>query len=93
VTSPNGGECLQKGSTQQITWTSSPEIDKISILANLKTSAGSFWVFEGTIPNTGSYSWTVPSTAKGGEYRLKIIGYHTGVGGVSDESDSNFTIY
>ncbi|WNG32540.1 endonuclease [Archangium violaceum] len=61
VTSPNGGESWAGGSTHAITWTASG-------VTNVKveyTLNGSTWttLTSSTSASTGSYTWTVPSSA------------------------------
>ncbi|QRN97120.1 lamin tail domain-containing protein [Archangium violaceum] len=61
VTSPNGGESWVVGSSHAITWTASG-------VTNVKveyTLNGSTWTVltSSTSASTGSYTWTVPSTA------------------------------
>jgi PKD repeat protein len=88
VTSPNGGESWQAGTTHNITWTSSEVTGTIQIQpylngvpqANINPSA----------PNTGSYSWSIPSDyPPGSTYK---IGLSAMGGTVSDFSDGDFSI-
>ncbi len=61
VTSPNGGESWNVGSSHPITWTSAS-------IANVKieysTDGGTSWntIIASTTASTGTYSWTVPNT-------------------------------
>lgn len=61
VTSPNGGETLYAGTTQNITWTST-NVNNVKI--EYTTNNGTSWssVVASTPANTGSYSWTIPNT-------------------------------
>ena len=88
VTSPNGGETWQAGTTHIITWTSSGVTGNIQIQpylggvaqTNLTTSA----------PNTGSYSWSIPAGyTPGTTYQIAISAMS---GSVSDFSNAYFTI-
>lgn len=86
VTSPNGSENWQPGTTETITWTSSC----ISGDVNIDLYKGG--VFEYTIASesatTGSFSWSIPSgQTSGDDYKIRI---HQG--GVEDYSDNNFSI-
>lgn len=91
ITSPNGGECLSKDSSQVITWTSSSNIDKVSI-AYVSGSGTMGWIAN-NVPNTGSYSWNVNvGNTTETRYKIEVIGYHTGVGSVTDYSDNYFAI-
>lgn len=57
VLSP-GGQRLQAGSQQTITWSSNdPSITEVQIQAH----DGASWRTVANAPNTGAYSWTVPS--------------------------------
>lgn len=91
ITSPNGGECISKGSTRDITWTSSSNIDKVTIMH--VSSAGSVNYVASSTPNTGSYTWNVNvGNTTNTQYKIEILGYQTGVGSVSDKSDNYFTV-
>jgi len=58
VSSPNGGENLQAGSTKNITWSASSNID--SVLIEYSSDNGSIWNTLTTSGNTGTYVWTIP---------------------------------
>ena len=91
VTSPNGGEILQVGNTYRITWASSQNIDKVSIMYKRDPSHGN-WIAT-NIPNTGYFDWTVfVGNTTNTQYQIEIIGYDTGVGSVKDISDAYFTV-
>ncbi|MBX2976571.1 MAG: hypothetical protein KF721_10580, partial [Ignavibacteriaceae bacterium] len=89
LTSPNGGEFLQVGSTHSMTW------DRSSNIANIKieysTNNGSSWitVTNSTAANTGSYSWVIPdSFTITGRVRITDVA----ASNIYDFSNSNFTI-
>jgi len=93
VTSPNGGENWQKGTTHNITWSSSGVSGNVIIkLLKGGTMLGSVaW----NIPNTGTYSWTINDIggtpiATGSDYRVLVRSFddHS----IEDQSNSNFTI-
>ena len=88
VTSPNGGESWQAGTTHNITWVSSNVAGTIQIQPY---SNGVPQVnINPTAPNTGSYSWSIPSNyAPGSTYKIALSAMS---GTVSDFSDGNFTI-
>ena len=91
ITSPNGGECLTNGSTKTITWTSSSNIDQISILLTDNNGTGEWIAF--STANTGSYTWNVnKGNTINTQFKIKISGYQTGLGSVTDETDNYFTI-
>jgi Leucine-rich repeat (LRR) protein len=88
LTSPNGGENWAGGSTHNITWADNGTIANVSIAYS--TDSGNSWIpIADSIPNTGSYSWTVPETPST-SCLVKIS--DPGETNV-DWSDSVFTIY
>ncbi|MBK9968599.1 MAG: hypothetical protein IPP07_28540 [Holophagales bacterium] len=92
VTSPNGGEVWQAGSTQRITWTASASIASV----NLEYSTTSLW--DGQLvdpqpivtstPNTGSYQWVVPQSMS----PVCHVRVSDAAGTTSDISDGAFQI-
>lgn len=90
VISPNGGEKWMIGNTYNITWFSSQSINKIIISLHKPN----WWVRDlaVNIPNTGSYSWTIPSDIESGDYIIVVRELRTGVYGVYDKSDNVFNI-
>jgi hypothetical protein len=87
VTKPNGGENLQTGSTQAITWTSTGNIDSINIAYS--TDSGATWTpIASAIANTGSFNWTVPSTPS----TNCLVRVNDVVGTAVDSSNLVFTI-
>ena len=88
VKSPNGGDTLKLGKSYTITWD-----DNFSENVKLELYKGGS--FDSIITNStasdGSYGWTLPtSMAIGSDYKVKITSVSDA--GVSDLSDSNFTI-
>ena len=60
VTSPNGGEIWQVGSSQNITWTSSGTSGTVKI--EYSTNNGTSWTTViASTPDDGSQTWTVPN--------------------------------
>ena len=90
VTSPNGDENWQVGTTQNITWKSS-NVDNVKI--QYSTNAGSVWLeVEGasSVPAvSGSYSWVVPNTPSG-YCKVKVSSVENTT--LFDISDNVFTI-
>jgi uncharacterized repeat protein (TIGR03803 family) len=90
VTSPNGGEAWQRGTTQTITWSSAG-------VANIKIQLLKGTVLYSTItPSTpatdGSYSWIIPASQPvAANYKVRIIS--TASSAVADSSDANFAIF
>jgi len=78
LTSPNGGESFSPKSTYPITWTSDIGVgSKVNIeLYKGTDSTGApklYSTIASSVDNTGSYSWTVPSTLPAGnDYRVKV---------------------
>ena len=73
VTEPDPGETWYKGSTYNITWTSSscPDPDiKINIFKNSVSVAN--FIEQLTGPNNGSKSWTIPSSYATGNYVVRV---------------------
>lgn len=86
VNYPNGGETLYRGATYNITWTSSGVTGDVAI----DIYSGTTNLQRYNVPNTGSYSWTIPfSIPAGASYR---IGLSAMSGTVSDFSNAYFTI-
>ncbi|MEI6062554.1 MAG: Ser-Thr-rich GPI-anchored membrane family protein, partial [Bacteroidota bacterium] len=93
VTSPNGGESWQHGSTHQITWHS-------TLCDNLRIELWKNGVFHSLItastPAAGPFAWAIPgSCPAGNDYKIKIMAVANSAGvttTVYDFSDANFTI-
>jgi hypothetical protein len=91
ITSPNGGETWQLGSTHDITWTSTGDIGNVMI--KLYKDGYSYLPIvdvPGT-ENDGSYTWNIPSSwAESSAYIIKI--YSNNPYEFLDESDNYFSI-
>ncbi len=94
VTSPNGGESWQAGTTHTITWsyTGNPgTYVKIDLLNNgsfVSTIASSASIGSG---GSGSYSWNIPSTqATGTLYQIRVTSTNNAT--YTDTSNSSFSI-
>ena len=63
LTSPMGGETWTGGSIEDITWSSSAGDDAIdSVDLRYSMDGGESWTFiETGLPDTGTYSWTIPN--------------------------------
>ena len=85
VTFPNWGEALTAGSREEITWISAANIDNVK----LEYDAGNGWqVIEASVPNNGSYAWTVPDDVSTSvTVRISDV-----AGEITDKSDEMFTI-
>jgi hypothetical protein len=89
VISPNGGEILLRGTQFEIKWYYNlPENIKIELYRN-----GSFFEsIAGSLPNSGSYFWTVPQEGLiGSDFKVKISSV-SNPGIYNDYSDNFFTI-
>ncbi|MFH0774686.1 MAG: CARDB domain-containing protein [bacterium] len=89
VTSPNGGESWQRGTSHSITWSS------IGVGSSVKIELYKGGVWNSTInsstSNNGLYSWLIPiNMAAGIDYKIKVTDYNDS--GTYDYSDSNFSI-
>jgi hypothetical protein len=81
VTSPNGGEIWSAGSLQNISWTTTGPVGNLKVEYSSDGGA-SYTVITDSIPNTGTYSWTVPFMLSS-KYLVRIS--EAGGGGVRYE--------
>jgi len=87
VTSPNGGETWQVGSTHNINWTSSGTSGNVKI--EYSTNNGSSWsTVIATTPDDGSYPWIVP----GNPSANCLVRISDTDGSPIDQSNAMFTI-
>ena len=98
LTSPNGGESWQPGSTYTITWTYGGSLFS-SPFNSIKIELLKGGVLNSTIASdvpvgsggSGSYSWTIPGgQASGSDYRVRLT--YKFYDQISDASNGNFTI-
>jgi hypothetical protein len=90
VTYPNGGESIAAGSTTTFTWTSSGAISNVKI--EFSPDSGSNWsTLFASVPNTGSYTDTIPAETPASSTCLMRIS-DAADGSPSDISDAVFTI-
>jgi hypothetical protein len=88
VTSPNGGENWQVGSSHDITWTSANTSGTVKI--EYSTNNGSAWTeIIASMPDTGIYQWNIPNTPSDS----CLVSVSDTVGTLSDTSDGVFTIF
>ncbi|MBI3189926.1 MAG: T9SS type A sorting domain-containing protein [Ignavibacteriales bacterium] len=89
VTSPNGGEIWNVGSSKTISWASTGEVTNVRI--EYTTDAGSNWsVITGSTPNDGNYTWSVLNTPS--PYSIIRIASVTNPLNIYDISDAYFAI-
>ncbi len=89
--SPNGGESWFCGPPQEITWTSTGDINSVNIKYSI--DKGKTWKeIVQTTPNDGSYNWPVPCTPAD-ECLVRIAAIDaSGDSGPADVSDAVFSI-
>ena len=81
VTSPNGGEAWQVGSTQDITWNWQGTLAQVKIEY---TADGASYELIGVPENSGSFAWQVPDHVSNSfQVRVSDLGDYS----VSDTSD------
>jgi PKD repeat protein len=87
VTYPNGGQFLQQGSTQNITWLSNNFTGNVKI----ELTGSNPSVLAASVANTGSFTWNVPaSQVIAADYKIKISDATDG--DPMDESNSTFSV-
>jgi len=84
VTSPNGGESWQRGTTHAITWNKTGSIANVKIVLNYGSTSETVTT---STPNTGSYSWTIPKDGVLSS-NCKIYVSDAAGSGASDSSNS-----
>ncbi|WP_243123996.1 Ig-like domain-containing protein [Pelotomaculum schinkii] len=92
VTTPNGGEDWTAGATKEITWTyAGAGCDSDVRISLYKGGVFQYVIVSSVLPESGSYSWTIPaSQAAGDDYQIRIT--RNADTGVYDYSDASFTI-
>ncbi len=90
LTNPTGGENWGVGSRQEITWYANGfgANDNMNVEINREYSGGT-WTLLGTVPNSGSFPWTVTNPI-GSTNRIKV--YPQSNASIYGMSTSNFTI-
>jgi len=93
VTLPSGGETINDGSSQVITWTreGTPDIPAVSIEYSIHGADGPWESIEDSIANSGLYIWAIPDMdTTSHDCYVRIAEY--GLRRISDTNDSPFTI-
>lgn len=88
LTSPNGAENWQVGSSHNITWTSQNFSNPVKIEYSIDNGSNYTTIVSST-PNDGSYEWTIPNNRSASCY-VRIS--DASDGNPSDENDNSFTI-
>jgi hypothetical protein len=90
VISPNGGETFSRGSVLNVRWEPGNATSSM-VLLELRKANSPYVMINSGAPNTGSYSWTIPSTfAVGNDYKIRITDWNNR--NIFDESDGSFSI-
>jgi len=90
VTSPNGRETWPRDTGHTITWTKSGSLGNYVKIELLKADVVN-QILVASTTNSGSYSWTIPSSqALGADYSIRITS--TTYPDVTDSSNANFVI-
>ena len=90
VTSPNGGESWDEGSTRNITWNSSGTSGYVMI--RYSTNGGSSWTtLTSSTSDDGNWSWTLP-TVSSDKTQCKVRVEDSNNSSCNDKSNSNFAI-
>lgn len=92
ITSPNGGESWQQGSTYKIEWDTGDVTGKVKIELRIGsgTTASTALEIVAETKNDGSYSWKIPTTVDtGSTYEIRIS---PASGDKKDASNKNFSI-
>ncbi|MCP4217993.1 MAG: hypothetical protein GY765_25340 [bacterium] len=88
VVSPNGGEVLQSGATQPITWTASGIAGTVDIAYSTAGIDGTYLPIATVAADAGTYSWQVPDVDSAACY----IRISAADGILTDTGDTAFTI-
>jgi hypothetical protein len=88
VTCPNGGESWYAGSSQDITWTSTPNIKNVKIEYSIDN--GTTWSIIDIIYNEGFYTWDIPDVDSS-QCLVRVLDAYDGE--PWDTGDAVFTIY
>ena len=89
ITSPNGGESWVVGTSRTISWLTTGTLANVKIEYSINSGA-TYSVITASIPNTGSFVWTVPN-ALTSSARIRVSDA-TGLTTASDISDANFSL-
>ncbi len=90
LTSPNGGETLNYGDAESVTWSGGSDIPTIDIYYSTDSGA-TYTSIISSESNDGSYTWTVPDVTTT-TAMVRVDGMDGSATLSSDESDAVFTI-
>lgn len=91
VTSPNGGETWNPGSTYIITWTSTGSVGNVKIQYS-KNSGATWTILTHSATNDGAYSWAIPDNANVVSSSCLVRISEASDGVPADTSDALFSI-
>jgi hypothetical protein len=93
VVYPNGGETLIEGSTVDLQWTASDNVTVAALKLFYSPNGGTSWLPIATdVPNTGSFSWQVPTgLTQNALFRVRAYDHRGQV--ATDESDASWWIW
>ncbi len=89
VNSPNGGERWEQGTTHPIAWTASSSVTNVKLDYSVGGTMGPFSSIATSVPNTGSFLWTLPSHEMSANAFVRVS---DPAGTTSDTSDAAFAI-
>ncbi|MDD3460826.1 MAG: hypothetical protein PHW28_05975, partial [Mesotoga sp.] len=91
VTSPNGGEEFQAGTTQPITWTAATSVQNVRI--DYSTNNGTSWnsIVSSTLASAGTYNWSIPTNISSANCLIRISDAASSLQ-ILDVSDNVFSI-
>ncbi len=91
VTSPNGGEVWKILETHNITWSATNGTGN-SVTIKLFKAGNLSKIISSSVPNTGSFTWTIPITYATNTNDYKVTVTDNSDGNVYDSSDNYFKI-
>jgi hypothetical protein len=93
LTSLQGGQRLTPGDNVDITWTATDNlgVDSVEVFLAPQGPAYGWTLLAGALPNSGSWTWTVPALATDSAF-VRVVAYDGGVNAGSATSDSAFAI-
>jgi hypothetical protein len=91
VTSPNGGEEFQAGTTQPITWTVATSVQNVRI--DYSTNNGTSWnsIVSSALASAGTYNWSIPTNISSANCLIRISDAASSLQ-ILDVSDNVFSI-
>ena len=93
LTSLQGGQRLNPGDYVDVTWTATDNlgVDSVAVFLAPQGPAYGWTEIAGSLPNTGTWTWTVPSTPTDSAF-VRVVAYDRTLNAGSATSDSAFGI-